>query len=210
MVGLPGRDFSTYWATSLPPRSLPPAVQVAGAVDRRHHRPIRTGQPDRLAKTVDGLGVRAGSDHDLVGVHGVIDRSLDGTVRVKFRPVAGTGAVGSINVDGCGLGSGHRRQHRTGSNHHGRCRVPHVVLTKTAPVPPASGGRRTDSTRGKSLVCRQDGAHSDPRPALSHRGGAAPSPLSDRHLPPVPQQDQQVEDADRAVAIEVCRAGTAV
>ena len=37
-------------------------------------------------------------------------------------------------------------------------------------------GRRTDSTRGKSLVW-QDGAHSNPRPALSHRGGAAPSTL---------------------------------
>ena len=35
--------------------------------------------------------------------------------------------------------------------------------------------------------------------ALSHRGGAASRTLS----APVPQQDQQVEDADRAVAVEV-------
>ena len=40
----------------------------------------------------------------------------------------------------------------------------------------------------------KDGAHSNPRPALSHGAGAASRTLS----APVPQQDQQVEDADRA------------
>ena len=40
-------------------------------------------------------------------------------------------------------------------------------------------------------------------------GWAASSTMSDRSAP-VPQQDQQVEDADRPVAVKVCRASAAV
>jgi len=69
-----------------------------------------------------------------------------------------------------------KRVEGTGSDHHSRCRVPHVVLREEAPALSGSGGRRTDSARGKLLSWWKDGAHGNPRPALSHRIGPAPSP----------------------------------
>ncbi len=42
---------------------------------------------------------------------------------------------------------------------------------------PHTGGRGADSARGKSLIWLKDGAHSNPRSALSHRRWAAPSTL---------------------------------
>ena len=40
------------------------------SVDRRHVRPARAAQPDRLAEEVDGLKIGARCDHHLVTVHG--------------------------------------------------------------------------------------------------------------------------------------------
>ena len=51
---------------------------------------------------VDDL-VGAGSDDDLVRVHGVVDGGLDRAVRVADRAVAGAGAVADIDVNGGGV-----------------------------------------------------------------------------------------------------------
>jgi len=53
--------------------------------------------------------------------------------------------------------------------------LPENWFTQKAPAPPASGGCRTDGARGKSLMLK-DGAHSNPRPGLSHKGRAEGTP----------------------------------
>ena len=69
---------------------------------------------------------------------------------------------------GISLGVGASRSHRVADFR---------KRTIEAPALSRSGGRRTDSTRGKLLIWRKDSAHCNPRPALSQRGGAALSLL---------------------------------
>ena len=63
---------------------------------------------------------------------------------------------------------------------------------------------------GQALIVWRDGAHSYPRPPLSHRGGVAPSTLRDRlrAWAPVTEQVEEVHDAHTA-AVEVAATGAA-